>query len=492
MKKITLASLVQLLADSGRRSQKWTAQLISQVFKGKSHNPNGAEKSKAAKPKASVSRTKAPRPNSLKLDAVKPAPAKSTSAKPAPAKPSAPKPKQLKPKPLKPKPKQLKPKPLKTNPLKSKSQRLKSAKLLPLKHILKTLKKRINSVAILLAAHVKRCSLFYKWLLSVCLSLGLLTGSIYFAIEDLKAYPEQGLKLEQTTQITINAGMSVTKLVQSLEQQGVVTESWKIRYLVKLRPELAQIRTGLYEIFPTDTLESFLQRVLSGKVVTFAVTLVEGKSIKEWQASLESQPRLSLSEAPFLTVLKAHGDDSGLPEGKFYPETYHYHADEPVVELLTRSFVMMQSALNTAWEGRSGDVQVKSAYELLILASIIEKETGQASERPLISAVFNNRLKLGMRLQTDPTVIYGMGERFNGNITRKDLQEATAFNTYKINGLPPTPIAAPSQAALDAAAHPADVDYLYFVSRNDGSHVFSKTLKDHNAAVNQYQRRKKK
>jgi UPF0755 protein len=470
MKKITLAALMQLLVKSGHRSQQWTVQLISKVFKGKSHNLNEADtsaiaKSTAAKPK--LTRSKAPKPKQLKS-------------------------KQLKSKQLKPKRKHLKPEPLKTHPLNAKSQRLKSAKLLPLKHILKTLKKRINTVAILLAAHVKRCSLFYKWLLSVCLSLALLSGSLYFAIDHLKAYPQQGLKLEEPTQITINAGMSVTKLVQQLEQQGWVTESWKIRYLVKLRPELTQIRTGLYDILPTDTLESFLQRVLSGKVVTFSVTLVEGKSIKEWQASLDSQPRLSLTESPFLAVLKAQGDESGLPEGKFYPETYHYHADEPVVELLTRSFVMMQSALNTAWEGRSEEVQVKSAYELLILASIIEKETGQASERPLISAVFNNRLKLGMRLQTDPTVIYGMGDRFNGNITRKDLQEATAFNTYKINGLPPTPIAAPSQAALDAAAHPAAVDYLYFVSRNDGSHVFSKTLKDHNAAVNQYQRRKKK
>jgi UPF0755 protein len=152
----------------------------------------------------------------------------------------------------------------------------------------------------------------------------------------------------------------------------------------------------------------------------------------------------------------------------------------------------MQSNLAKAWKNRASDVRVKSAYELLILASIIEKETGQAIERPLISAVFNNRLKLGMRLQTDPTVIYGMGERFKGNITRKDLLEVTAFNTYKINGLPPTPIAAPSKAALEAAAHPAEVDYLYFVSRNDGSHVFSKTLTAHNAAVNQYQRKKKK
>lgn len=458
MKKITSPRWLQFLADVGRSAQAWAATLLSQMFKGKSH-------------KAKLAKSKAAKPHSLTSSSLKTKPAKAKALKSKPTKPNALKPNGLKPKPVKPKPVNGK------TPQQTK-QTLAAHALLKL-------------AAVQFVSHVKRCSLFYKWLLSVCLSLGLLVGSAYVALENLQSYPEQQLKLESSTQITVNAGMTVTKLVQQLEQQGLITESWKIKYLVKLRPELAQIRTGLYEIFPTDTLGSFLQRVLSGKVMTFSVTLVEGKSIKEWQVSLDTQARLFLSASPFLAVLKAQGDDSGLPEGKFYPETYHYHADEPVVELLTRSYVMMQQALNTAWERRSDEVQVKSAYELLILASIIEKETGQASERPLISAVFHNRLKLGMRLQTDPTVIYGMGERFNGNITRKDLLEYTAFNTYKINGLPPTPIAAPGQAALDAAAHPADVDYLYFVSRNDGSHVFSNTLQAHNAAVNQYQRRNK-
>jgi UPF0755 protein len=328
----------------------------------------------------------------------------------------------------------------------------------------------------------------------VCIATGLCIGVfglvLYWGVQMLQAYPEQGLKLEHNISINITPGTTVVRLVQELERQGLVQDSWKMKYLVKLKPELAHIRSGLYEISASDTLESFLNAVLTGKVMTFSVTLVEGKSIKEWHQTLQSLEHIKLQSDPFVDVLAAQGDESGLPEGKFFPETYQYQADEPVNVLLTRSYLMMQSTLAKAWKNRASDVRVKSAYELLILASIIEKETGQASERPLISAVFNNRLKLGMRLQTDPTVIYGMGERFKGNITRKDLLEATAFNTYKINGLPPTPIAAPSKAALEAAAHPAEVDYLYFVSRNDGSHVFSKTLTAHNAAVNQYQRKK--
>lgn len=490
MKKITLAKLQHFLGATRRAALEWRAQLYRNVLKWRS---SGSTITSTAQAADKQTRTKAGKLKALKIQTLKPASLTATELKSSALKSTGLEAKSLTNKQLNTKP--LKPKPPKQAGTKSSGAKVNAAKFSWPKHPVKSLQQMCSTAQLTLAqftGHVKRCNLFYKWALSVCLSLILLTGSVSVAINSLTAYPEQALKLDKPTQVTIAAGMSVTKLVQQLEQQGLLTDSWKIKYLVKLKPELAQIRTGLYELFPSDTLGSFLQRVLEGKVVTFSVTLVEGKSIKEWQSSLDEQPRLSLSEAPFLTVLKAHGDDSGLPEGKFYPETYYYHADESVVDVLNRSYVMMQSALNAAWEGRSDDVQVKSAYELLILASIIEKETGQASERPLISAVFNNRLKLGMRLQTDPTVIYGMGERFKGNITRKDLQEATAFNTYKIKGLPPTPIAAPSQAALEAAANPAAVDYLYFVSRNDGSHVFSKTLKAHNAAVNQYQRRKKK
>ncbi|GGQ11410.1 endolytic transglycosylase MltG [Shewanella litoralis] len=313
----------------------------------------------------------------------------------------------------------------------------------------------------------------------------------YWFAMDLLSFQKQPLLITELQPLDVAAGTSVIKLAQQLEQQGLIVDSWKVKYLVKLEPKLASIKTGYYQLIPGDTLESVFKRLRLGQEAVFTVTLIEGKSIKEWQQALAKSEHLVVGTDDFNQVLIANGDTSGLPEGKFYPETFHYHADDNVQTVLQRSFDMMKMSLKQAWEGRDADLALSSPYELLIIASIIEKETGKPEERDWVSAVFNNRLKKGMRLQTDPTVIYGMGERYKGNITRKDLREATAFNTYKIDGLPPTPIAAPSRASLFAAANPAKVDYLYFVSRNDGSHVFSATLKAHNRAVNEFQRKRK-
>ncbi|MDR8523656.1 endolytic transglycosylase MltG [Shewanella fidelis] len=310
----------------------------------------------------------------------------------------------------------------------------------------------------------------------------------YWGYQTLLTYADTPIKITQAQELDVKRGTNFNQFISLLESEQLIEEGWKLKWLVRIKPELAGIRSGLYELEPTDTLNSLLAKVISGKEKSFAVTLLEGQTVKEWQLVLEQQPRLTLSEDIFAQVLRENGDDSGLPEGKFFPDTYHYIAGSSERALLNKSYKKMQLELDKAWQGRQQGLPLKSAYELLILASIIEKETGKASERPWIAAVFINRLRKGMRLQTDPTVIYGMGDRYKGNITRKDLRETTAFNTYRINGLPPTPIAAPSLAALQAAAHPADVDYFYFVSRNDGSHVFSKTLNEHNRAVNKYQR----
>ncbi|QYJ99129.1 endolytic transglycosylase MltG [Shewanella alkalitolerans] len=311
---------------------------------------------------------------------------------------------------------------------------------------------------------------------------------LYWVYQSVVSYGQMPLKLEAPVEFEVVRGTSFSQMANALAHTGAVDELWKLKLLVKLRPELAKIRSGLYQLSPNDTVVELLEKLRQGKEMVFTVTLVEGQSIKEWREQLKQLPRLKWQEGAFLEVLEDNGDESKLPEGKFYPDTYHYGNGDSVKVILQQSYQKMQQELDRAWQERDQSIPLKSPYELLTMASIIEKETGKASERPWISAVFTNRLRKGMRLQTDPTVIYGMGERYQGNITRKDLREQTPYNTYRIHGLTPTPIAAPSGASLMAAARPADVDYLYFVSKNDGSHIFSKTLTEHNRAVDKYQR----
>ncbi len=326
-------------------------------------------------------------------------------------------------------------------------------------------------------------------LVTTCFILLTLAGGVgIWGYKNITQFSQSQLNLIQPQDLELKRGTSFSQLVTVLEKRELVTEGWKLKVLVRLKPELAKIRSGFYVIEPGDTVTELLEKLVQGKEKVFSVTLIEGQSIKEWLAILQALPQSQFDGDVFRRVLVEQGDESSFPEGKFYPDTYHYVAGDDIQQVVTQSYKKMQQELAAAWAQRAEDLPLKSPYELLIMASIIEKETGKASERPWISAVFANRLNKGMRLQTDPTVIYGMGDRYQGNITRKDLRELTPFNTYRINGLTPTPIAAPSGASLLAAAQPADVNYLYFVSRNDGSHVFSKTLLEHNRAVNKYQR----
>ncbi|MCG9696996.1 endolytic transglycosylase MltG [Shewanella sp. Isolate11] len=326
-------------------------------------------------------------------------------------------------------------------------------------------------------------------LLGAMLTLLTLAGvGLLWGYQTVISYSQSPLKISTTQEFEVKRGSSFIQMANGLVQRGVLDDVWKLKLLVKLKPELAHIRSGLYQITPEDTVSSLLDKLNQGREMVFAVTLIEGQTIKEWRQVLQQLPRLKWQDDVFNQVLTQHGDTSGLPEGKFYPDTYHYVAGDDIKVIVEQSYLKMQTELDKAWQGRDKNIPLTSPYELLIMASIIEKETGQASERPWISAVFTNRLRKNMRLQTDPTVIYGMGDNYQGNITRKDLLKKTPYNTYRINGLTPTPIAAPSGASLAAAAHPAEVDYLYFVSKNDGSHTFSKTLTEHNRAVDKYQR----
>lgn len=311
--------------------------------------------------------------------------------------------------------------------------------------------------------------------------------ALYWVKLQIDDYVNNPLSINLVQELQVKPGMTVTAVIKELSSRGIVKNDWHFQGLLKLHPELAKIKAGLYEITVGENLSQLLQKLTQGQEKTFSLALVEGKTIKQWQQQLEQQPHLQFAKDSFAKVMAARGD-KGNPEGKFFPDTFHYTSGQSSEVLLTQSYVKMQQELNEIWKDRAPDLPLKNPYELLTLASIVEKETGLSTERDWVAAVFINRLRKGMRLQTDPTVIYGMGDNYKGNIRRKDLREKTPYNTYRINGLPPTPIAAPSRASLMAAAHPANVSYLYFVSRNDGSHVFSNTLQQHNQAVNKYQR----
>ncbi len=248
---------------------------------------------------------------------------------------------------------------------------------------------------------------------------------------------------------------------------------------------VSRLQVGDYAIRHGITPRELLQKLESGRVVQHRFTIVEGWNLRELRAALAADEVLEkkLPELDDAALMAALSRPGVLPEGRFLPETYHYTRGMSDLDVLRRAALAMDKALADAWAMRADGVPLDSPEQLLTLASIIEKETGKAAERPEIAGVFARRLKLGMRLQTDPTVIYGMGSAYAGNIRRSDLTTDTPYNTYTRAGLPPGPIAMPGRAALVAAAKPADGDTLYFVSRGDGSHVFSSNLQDHNRAV---------
>jgi UPF0755 protein len=276
-------------------------------------------------------------------------------------------------------------------------------------------------------------------------------------------------------------------VARALAEQGVGTVELPFWALGRITGLGNSMKAGRYRIEPGTTPYRLLEQMVRGDTVKVAVTLVEGWRFSQWRAALAAESGLrndtgQLGEAELMAEIGAPGVQ---PEGRFMPDTYlvsHGTSDRVVLRMAYRA---MQDALAAAWADRSKDAVVRSPDEALVLASIIEKETGVAEERPLIAGVFGNRLRRGMLLQTDPTVIYGLGERFNGNLTKADLTRDTPWNTYTRAGLPPTPIAMPGRAALAAATRPARTDALYFVAAGGGRHTFSRTLEQHNVAVRQ-------
>jgi UPF0755 protein len=290
--------------------------------------------------------------------------------------------------------------------------------------------------------------------------------------------------------LVVEPGASWTQVAQQLEADGLVTSSGPVIVWGRITGLAGRVQAGEYDVRPGSTPRTLLELLVAGRVRQERVTLVEGRTVRELLAVLKEAPRLkrTLRSSDPESLARELGLQVASAEGQFLPETYLYPAGFTDRELLLQAHRALSQALEVAWRGRQPDLPLSNPQQLLTLASIIERETALAAERPAIAGVFVRRLRLGMRLQTDPTVIYGIGPDFNGNLTRRDLDTDTPWNTYTRTGLPATPIAIPSRAALDAAANPAPGTALFFVASGagDGSHRFSDTLAEHEAAVRAY------
>jgi UPF0755 protein len=308
--------------------------------------------------------------------------------------------------------------------------------------------------------------------------------------KDYQSYIVQPLSItEPIPSYLLEKGTSFNSLLSDLETKGVISKPYYIKLYMKLNPEVGHIKAGEYRIDQELTPATLIARFVSGDSVKHFFTIVEGTTFKQLRAALAANDVIihetdSLSEQQ---VLEKIGAQESHPEGLFLAETYQIERGTTDLALLQRSYKAMHESLDKAWETRAEKLPYQSPYEALIMASIVEKETAVPSERPMIAGVFVKRMDIGMRLQTDPTVIYGMGDRYKGNIRRKDLQEPTPYNTYTIDGLPPTPIAMVGRSAVEAALNPEKGAWLYFVAKGDGSHHFSKSLREHNRAVRDYQ-----
>lgn len=287
----------------------------------------------------------------------------------------------------------------------------------------------------------------------------------------------------------IKPGASFRSVVNNLVKQGVIDKPRYILLDARLSGNSTRIHVGEYRIQPGMTVSEFLEMLYRGEVIQYSLTLVEGWNFDQMLAAIQAVPELDhrLGDLSDTAIMEAIGHPGEHPEGRFMPDTYRYTRGMSDIEILKRAYAAMSDYLDEQWAKRDEGLPYDKPYDALIMASIVEKETGVAAERQTIAGVFVLRLQKGMRLQTDPTVIYGMGDSYDGNIRRRDLQRDTPYNTYTRSGLPPTPIAMPGRDAIHASLHPDNSGYLYFVSRGDGSHHFSRTLEEHNQAVIKYQ-----
>ena len=304
----------------------------------------------------------------------------------------------------------------------------------------------------------------------------------YFTLSSLSSEPNTGFVIER--------GNGLSTVSRKLEQQGVISHAWSFTLLGRALGMANKIKAGSYQVGLAETPYQLLRKITQGETLLGKVTIVEGWSFAQMRTALDASSDLR-HDTHGLTdsaLMEAVGAAESKPEGLFYPDTYYYEHGSSDLDIYRRAYKLLQVRLQQAWDNRVEGLPYRNPMQLLTLASIIEKETGAPEERPLIAAVFINRLRLGMRLQTDPTVIYGLGDRYDGNLRKNDLLQDTPYNTYTRAGLPPGPISLPGGDSLQAAVNPEASKALYFVAKGGGRHQFSTNLDDHNRAVNRYQR----
>jgi len=306
---------------------------------------------------------------------------------------------------------------------------------------------------------------------------------------DYRVFQEAPVNMDEPLVYDIPQGTTLGALSRDLYQRGVIDNALYFTWMVRLQGKAGAIQAGEYELKPGSTPREIAWQIINGQVIRHELTIVEGWNIYQVLDAVRANQHLvhTIDEIDHSSIMSALGLDEEHPEGLFFPDTYHFTRGMTDRDFMVRAYRAMKSQLEQEWAQRHEGLPLSTPYEALILASIIEKETAVASERRQIAGVFTRRLMKGMLLQTDPTVIYGIGRGFTGNITRRDLRTDTPYNTYTRKGLPPTPIAMPGSDSIHAALHPGDGEALYFVAKGDGSHYFSSSLEEHNRAVVKYQ-----
>lgn len=327
------------------------------------------------------------------------------------------------------------------------------------------------------------------WLASL-IAIVIIVGTV--VAYDYKQFINSPLNITSngSLHLDVKIGRSITSIANELANKGMITHPYYLAWAARLNGQAKSIQAGEYEIEKGVTPQQLLALLVTGKVRQYSFTIIEGWNVAQVLNAINENTYLThlIGTVPATQLMSKLGSTVDLhAEGWLFPDTYYFVRGESDVNVLLRAHDAMKRNLTKAWESREKNLPYKTPYDALIMASIIEKETGRGDERQQIAGVFVRRLRKGMKLQTDPTVIYGIGDKYDGNIRRRDLRKDTPYNTYTRRGLPPTPIAMPGLAAIEAALHPAKGKALYFVAKGDGSHVFSSTLKQHNNAVIKYQ-----